>query len=190
MLPVLVYSWIKVTKKDPLYVPDGLATGLPTVSVPPTITDVWEGGVAVVISGDAGYELPIWSVMVPPPLPYKVASGPLAMPISVPGSALISKFAAPYTTPRSAPITEPVKVRKPLVEMITVPPDVLWKNAPKRNPSAGLKYTEIGWGGFCCAKAVSWHNNNSAATGIPEVEYLLKNNLLRKLIIDLQVIFF
>jgi hypothetical protein len=57
-----------------------------------------------------------------------------------------------------------VAVRTPAGETLTVPPDVVAKKAPKRNPKDGFHDTDIGRGGSCCAFV---RTDNSKAN-IPE----------------------
>src|SRR5437868_13616233 len=87
------YSWLNVTLKLPLYAPGGADDILPTVNVPPIFTLVVAGGETVVLKGEPGSELPICSVILPPLLPVKVASGPFVMDINDPGAASTSNCA-------------------------------------------------------------------------------------------------
>ena len=45
----------------------------------------------------------------------------------------------------------PVAVRTPADDTLTVPPEVVAKNAPKRRPKEGFHDTDMGRGGCCCA---------------------------------------
>jgi hypothetical protein len=65
-----------VTENIPLYDPAGLANGFPTVNVPPILTCVRAGEIAVAIKGEAGLELPICKDNVPPLLPVSITSDP------------------------------------------------------------------------------------------------------------------
>ena len=142
---------MNVTKKDPLYEPAGFAEPVPTVSVPPIFIEVYAGGVADVIKGTTGLDVPMCIVIEPPPLPVSVASGPFIIETRVPGLATSSKLAAPYTKPRLANTTPPVDDREPSGKIVTVPPVLPTKKAPNLSPCEGLKLTDIGLGGGCCA---------------------------------------
>jgi hypothetical protein len=64
-------------------------------------------------------------VIDPPDAPMSVAGGLLSIVTSVPGLALISNVAGPYPVPELANTTEPVLVRKPDGETVTVPPELV-----------------------------------------------------------------
>lgn len=70
--------------------PGGDAAGFPIVNVPPIFTGVRAGGETLVLNGDAGFELPIAKVTVPPLLPVNVALGPFVIEIKEPGAASTS----------------------------------------------------------------------------------------------------
>lgn len=135
----------------PLYCPGGLASRLPTVSVPPILTNVLAGGVAVAIKGVPVLEEPIVTVSVPPLLPVSTAGGPFTICISVPGLASTSNTAGAKVNPICNSTTLPVLLREPLGDTVTVPPAIPVEKAPKRNPCAGFTNMEIGRGGGCCA---------------------------------------
>lgn len=135
----------------PLYCPGGLASRLPTVSVPPIRTNVLAGGVAVAIKGVPVLELPIVNVSVPPLLPVNTTGGPFTICISVPGFASTSNTAGAKVNPSCNNTTLPVLLREPLGDTVTVPPAMPVEKAPKRRPCAGFTNIEIGRGGGCWA---------------------------------------
>jgi hypothetical protein len=152
---------IKVTEKEPLYDPDGLASGLPTVSVPPIHTSVRPGDAIVVVKWEPVLAAPICNPIEPPLLPVSVTSGPFIIEITVPRLASISKRAGEKGYPRLANTRLPVDERDPSGYMITVPPEEPWKKAPKISPCAGLAYTAMGLGGGGCAVAVRQQENRA-----------------------------
>jgi hypothetical protein len=166
---------MNVTKKDPLYEPAGFAVPVPTVSVPPIFTEVYPGGDADVMNGTVGLDEPMCMVIDPPLLPVSVTSGPFIMEISVPGLATISKLAAPYTKPRLANTTPPVDDREPSGRIVTVPPVLPTKKAPNLRPCEGLKLTDIGLGGGCCAYMPVWHSRSRNTTAIQCMKFFPTN---------------
>ena len=113
---------MKVTENVPLYEPEGLAGGLPTIRVPPISTWVLAGGTAVVINGDVRFAASKCNVIEPPLLPVSGTSGPLRIVMTVPGSASISNIAGENENPMLASTRSPVAEREPFAYSITVPP--------------------------------------------------------------------
>ncbi|MFT3936998.1 MAG: hypothetical protein QM726_25455 [Chitinophagaceae bacterium] len=69
-----------------------MAIGVPTVSVPPILTCVLEGGVTDVTNEAPVLAAPRCRLMLPPLLPVSVISGPFKIEIAVPALASISKM--------------------------------------------------------------------------------------------------